>query len=533
MHFQEHRKTPVGIDFGTTYSSIAYAVKDGKGNVYPNAAVKEGLLPKIPTAVFFMEGGDILIGEEALEEGSQKPERLYTNFKSKCNLDPLETHLRPLPDDQEVSANDLAKKVIRKLLDDVESEGDEITKLVVCHPAGEDWRRIINKIMNELDVEAVLLSEPEAALYYAQYKYQLFDERNETVLLIDFGGGTCDFIITKVKLGFFSRKLFKPELNIIDEDRLNFGGKDIDFIIRNELVKRWKNQHKGIAEKIDEKDLEHPQYNWGLLKKAKEVKEKLSNKYWKSDRNYADSVIIPGLPGNSVLKTTFTLKEFCDLIYTEIDRRFKRLLIEERDSLKPFLGRKEVYPGDITKIILTGGSSKLPLILDKILPSIFPALSIRKNIYLMSEPGLSVAYGAAIYAYDIDRNRPQMPRYLLEDLLIELSDGNIISLVKRPVKLPLDEKSWKGFKVFPFPSTGDELEITLYAGENHRADEPKRRLFQKKTAVFDKRIKEGTKMAMRIGINIKGKVYLYISPVGFLKKQPTLLVFDTLNTKDL
>ena len=66
----------------------------------------------------------------------------------------------------------------------------------------------------------------------------------------------------------------QPIPEIIDEDRLDFGGKDIDNLIRDEFIKRWKTVSKKSIN--IETILNNPRINWILTKKAKEVKEKLS-----------------------------------------------------------------------------------------------------------------------------------------------------------------------------------------------------------------------------------------------------------------
>jgi molecular chaperone DnaK len=522
-----HKTPALGIDFGTTSSAIATVVPDSDGRTVPRAVIWGDHLPKIATAVYIREDGEYAIGDEALEAGANDPARLYTEFKRNLDLD--HPYLRPLPDGTPVSANVLARHVIEKLMHHPEEGISEITKVVLCHPVGDFWARIFTQILLDSNIDYELLSEPEAALYYAHNKHHIFDERNETVLLIDFGGGTCDFILMKVQASLW-RGLLRPKPEIIDEDRLDLGGKDLDQIVKEELIRRWEQSHPKIAHLSSRFDTS--ELSWHLTESAKQVKERLSKKHSEGKHNEALPIKILGLPGNSKLETEMTADTLRHLTEDVIHRKFYGLLVEddEKSGHRALLGRKDIKPDDVTMVILAGGSSRLPWIRENILPAIFPALAARKRIILLAKPEMSVAFGAALYAHDLNINRTRLPRFLQEDLSIELADGSVHQLLEHGTTLPVNRHSTKAFHVFRFPETGKILPIKLVAGRSHRASECRSLSFEPKQADFDETIEEGTRMKIQVAVSIKGEVQLYISPVSpWAKGKKATLFFNPLH----
>jgi molecular chaperone DnaK (HSP70) len=211
-------KIPIGIDFGTTYSTVAYVVLDAHGKLIPRAIPVENDVEKIPTAVFISEEGNPVVGKDALTLGSGVPERLFTEFKR--SLDSDYSSSSTIPNNENISANDLAGYVISALLESAAKAGGNVKSPVICHPVGDRWAKLLDEVMRKLGTEPITLSEPEAVLYYAHTIENIFDESSETVLLIDFGGGTCDFLLMKVKANIL-RGIIRPFPDVIDEDRLD------------------------------------------------------------------------------------------------------------------------------------------------------------------------------------------------------------------------------------------------------------------------------------------------------------------------
>lgn len=522
----------VGLDFGTTNSAMAYVWSSSKGGIEPRPIIYNDHYTKIPTAIYLDSNGEDRYGYDALEKMSTDPDRVYTAFKRDLILG--KENLRPLPDSTPVKTIDLATKFLRYLMDVATPRylpepyrGDSLAEqLVVCHPYGDRWPYIMRTLMQPLNIQPALLTEPEAGLYYAHYKKHLFDDRNETILLIDFGGGTCNFLLLSIEHGWLSKNLFhRPRIiDIKGQGQLALGGEDIDDWIVNEFICRWGAQNPELVKHIDSREWQKPIYRWRLQTEAKLAKEKLCRWYNKEGKSQQNAeILVHDLPKNSKLQTTLNFSELQQLIVPDIERQFRQILFDgyPEHNRRLLLG-EQVAVSDVTQIILTGGSSNLPWIREKILPEIFPALGSHGLISLLDWSDVSVASGAALYAYDSDSNRPYLPRFLQEDLFIQLADGCKILLAKHSLTLPLNRNSRKAFHSFQFPETGDRLEVRLLFGEKMLELSP-----GTKEVRFAQSIPKGTLMELKIEINIKGEVSVHISryPSWRFKEKPKLLIF--------
>lgn len=520
-------KIPIGIDFGTTYSTVAYVVTDSKGRLIPRSIPVENDVEKIPTAVYYSDTGYPIVGNDALTLGSNTPERLYTEFKR--NLDPDYPFLGTLSNGEDVSANDLAGYVLQVLLNSAAKADGNIQKPVICHPVGDRWAKLLVDVMRKLGTEPIPLSEPVAVLYYAHAVENIFDEKSETVLLIDFGGGTCDFLLMKVKASML-RGIIRPFPEIIDEDRLDFGGKDIDQLIRAKFMEIWLKDNPKKKNLLNQ--FEGNALKWMLASAAKEKKEILSRNYQNRGIRDAIPVRFNDLPGKTSLNIELSYDDLKNITKDEIFNRLKwLLLIEDTDKgHRPLLGRKGIKPDDVTTVILAGGSSQLPWLKDEILPQIFPSLAKKKRIILLRNSEMAVAYGAALFAHDtLSENKHKLPRYMMKDLRVELQNGEAYPLVERGSRLPLKIDSYKAFHAFKFPSTGKNLTINLVEGNEHRAAQCRPLSYKEKTIEFDEEIKENTLMQLRVNINIKGEIVLELGKVGFATKKYQL-IYNPLET---
>lgn len=496
----------IGIDFGTTQSAIAYARTNEDGSSM--SAISVPSTDRMPTAVYIDKNGEHFVGYEALKRGAKDPARLYTHFKRD-----LGKPARSL-DGEVIQTDDLAGRVIQRLLEGPKAKGFSNFAPVICHPAGGDWERILTQIMHNLGVRAIPLSEPEAVLYWAHYetyrnKSYTLTEKPQVVLLIDFGGGTCDFLLMKVWTTQW-RTITKPQWEFIDDDRLDFAGQDIDRIIRDMLADQWTRDHKNSRHLRDR--LDQPGLDCQLMTEARSIKENLSLEYRNGKLTHNENIVIRGLPHNSVLRMGMTPADLRAMTSERIDQGFRHVLLERKEHPGPLLYRKGYRPENVALVLLAGGSNNLPWVKDLILPGIFPSLGRQKKIKILSEPEMAVAYGAALYAYDQDEKLPRLPRFLQENLRLEFADGTTTLLVSHGTAVPLNKDSQTAYHTFDFPKTGRSLLLKLVADSSHRSAESRPLYSEPKLVEFDEVITEGTKMALRTEIDRTGLVHLHIAP---------------------
>ncbi len=533
-----------GIDLGTSYSAISYVERPLSPQEDPTPVQFSNSAVKMPSAVYIPEGGEPYVGFDAIVQKVVNPARFYDNFKR--HLDPDHPQLRALPDGQAVDAINLQRQVLLKLLSEANQRvGEEVINPVICHPAGGAWHSYLKTVCAGLDIEPDFISEPEAALYYAQHKHRFFNEKEKNVLLIDFGGGTCDFILMKVSFGLENGILRQRNAIAFDEDRLDLGGNDIDRLIRDEFIRKWKERYPEEQHPILYKSLERfdaPEIDQELFQTAKLVKETLSQKYRDGEMKFEFPIRLNGLPNSTKLEYKMPVQHLYDLTFDFLRQKIEWMLLEDIEEgpqkHRKFLGRKGIKPEDITLVLLTGGSNQLPWIQHKIIADIFPYLYAQKRILLLSSPEMSVSFGAALYAYDRDEDNIKFTRTLQEDLRIKIEGrDDAYELVKRGAVLPYPSKRLyiKAKHFFPFPATGKQLLIELLAGNDHRASKCRQLSYEPREIEFQAEISAGSPMQMRVEIDLKGDIHLYFSQVKFSLRKPEeiMISFGALNVKSV
>jgi molecular chaperone DnaK (HSP70) len=496
-----------GVDFGTSWSKLAEAVYEGDGTMKPRALLldENGSQDRFPSAVYVSEQGNWIVGEEALSQGSQRPQRLFVSFKPRLGGSEREL------DGKLIYTEDLARRVIGTLLDHHEVQDSQDPIIVICHPVGDEWRRLISKIVPDEFRHVHYLSEPEAVLYYAHHSKQVvFTEQIQTVLFIDFGGGTCDFLLLKVHAEK-SSGVARPMIDFVGDARLDFAGQDIDRMIRDKFADTWRNDHPRWEHLWE--SLSAPEFDWRLMRYAREVKEKLAIEYGKGNRDKRFPVEISGLPKNTKLKTTMTAAELRELTFEEMIERFGTLLSHERPPAQGnSLWRKGVTPADVSMVILAGGSSKVPWLSEEILPELLPTLAIHKRIIHLRRPEMAVAFGAAMRAWDIDAKIDMIPRFLQEDLLLAISGGATISLAEYGTRVPLDTRGKGAHRYFRFPMTGDILTLQLLREGRTSMGTSRVVPYPPREVHFPGQIAKGTWMKIRTEIDRNGEVYIHLAP---------------------
>ncbi|NLZ48014.1 MAG: Hsp70 family protein [Clostridiales bacterium] len=338
----------IGIDLGTTNSSISYWTEDGPV-IIPNS-LGEALTPSV---VSIDDNGDILVGRIAKERQITHPELSASVFKRTMG-----TRKIYRLGDKKFLSEELSALVLKSLKEDAENYlGIPISEAVISVPAYfSDAQRKATKRAGELAGLKVdrLITEPTAAAL----AYGIHNRKNDTkVLVFDLGGGTFDVSI----LEFFDNVM---EVRAVAGDNY-LGGEDFTEV----LINMFLNHHK-----IGKEDLDDVSY--AMLRKEAEV----------AKRAFGESrhVTMTCAIHNEILTYDLTIEEY--------EKSVKGLLNRLREPVERALNDSNLKLGDIESIILVGGATKLPVIRH------FVSKLFGKLAYVNINPDEVVALGASVQA---------------------------------------------------------------------------------------------------------------------------------------
>lgn len=353
----------LGIDLGTTYSCVAYVNKDGNPVVLKNS---EGGLTT-PSVVYFEDEKTVIVGEQAKESSKLYPDRSFSLIKESIG-----EKQGFFIDGKELSADEMSAHILKKVVKDatetlinegVIKDGNIIKDVVITCPAyfGTTERTATKNAgeiagLNVLDI----INEPTAAAI----SYGLSSDREKgDVLVYDLGGGTFDITIIRIT---------DDDIRVLATggDK-NLGGKDFDQAIMLYLDSEFEKENN--ASFMD--DLECLSEVYISIEKAKKL---LSSK---------EKTPIMINSTNGRLKCELTREKLESLIEDTINRT----IFMVKDTIKEAKNKENDF--NKFKVVLVGGSTKIPLIKKKL-------LEINKDITIF-DPDESVAKGAAIFAHKI------------------------------------------------------------------------------------------------------------------------------------
>ncbi|MDR1690128.1 MAG: Hsp70 family protein [Clostridiales bacterium] len=357
----------LGIDLGTT-NSVAIIYNDKTDGL--DVVKIDGTDEILPSVVSFTEDG-IITGQEAKSGAIIYPEATVISVKrlmgssEKINIG----ELTKTP--EEISA-----EILRKLKVSAEKQaGEEFDEVVITHPAYFNDRQIF--ATKEAGILAgfknvYLLSEPLSAAI--EYGYR--QGYAQTLLVYDLGGGTFDACVLKVSQDESGQEIFQ-ELSDVGDTSL--GGDDFDSELIHWMKEQFKEQNN-----LDLDTLEHAERKRVIQKlkqEAEQTKKKLSGTNKTAVRIHP-LVIDNGVPKN--LSLEITREEFEAMIRKYVDR--------SRDIIEEALKRAGCGADEVSKVILVGGSTLIPMVKRMVAGYI-------KEPYRATDPAKSVAMGAAIYNY--------------------------------------------------------------------------------------------------------------------------------------
>ena len=349
----------LGIDLGTTNSCMA-VMEGGEAVVIPNA---EGARTT-PSVVGFSKKGEKLVGQVAKRQAISNPENTVYSIKrhmgdANYKVTLQGTQYKP----QEISA-----MILQKLKTDAEAYlGETIKQAVITVPAYfNDAQRQATKdagAIAGLDVLRIINEPTSASLAYGLDKGDI----DQTILVYDLGGGTFDVSILELGGGVFEVKSTSGDTHL--------GGDDFDQRIVNYLLAEFR-KNEGIDLSKDKAVLQR------LTDAAEKAKIELSGV---ASTNINLPFLTVGADGEPKHLDV-------DLTRAQFQKMTEDLLEKTLVSMRQALSDAKLTPSDLDKVILVGGSTRMPAVVE--LVENFTGKKPYKNI----NPDEAVAIGAAIQA---------------------------------------------------------------------------------------------------------------------------------------
>ncbi|GGE14524.1 chaperone protein DnaK [Marinithermofilum abyssi] len=389
----------IGIDLGTTNSCVAF-MEGSEATVIPNA---EGGRTT-PSVVGFSKNGERLVGEAAKRQAITNPDKTIISIKRHMGTD-----YKVKIDDKEYTPQEISAMILQKLKADAEAYlGEPVTQAVITVPAYfNDSQRQATKDAGKIAGLEVLriINEPTAAAL----AYGLDKEDDQTILVFDLGGGTFDVSILEMGDGLFEVKATSGDNQL--------GGDDFDQVIIDYLVDEFKKEH-GIDLSNDRMALQR------LKDAAEKAKKDLSGVL-------TTTISLPFLTadasGPKHLEVTLTRAKFEELSADLVERTMK----PTRQALKD----AGLQPSDIDRVILVGGSTRIPAVQEAIKKEIGKEPSKGVN------PDEVVAMGAAIQGGVLSGDVKDV--VLLDvtplSLGIETLGGVFTKLIERNTTIPTEK----------------------------------------------------------------------------------------------
>jgi molecular chaperone DnaK len=420
----------IGIDLGTTNSCVA-VMEGGDPVVIPNS---EGARTT-PSVVSFQADGERLVGQVAKRQAITNPDKTIMSIKREMGTD----HKTDV-DGKNYTPQEISAMVLQKIKKDAEAYlGETVTEAVITVPAYfNDSQRQATKDAGKiagLNVRRIINEPTAASLAYGLDKM----DSNQKILVYDLGGGTFDVSILELGDGVFE------VMSTNGDTRL--GGDDFDNKVMDYIAETFKADN-GIDLRNDKMALQR------LKEAAEKAKIELSSS---TQTNINLPFITADATGPKHIDMNITRAKFNELTHDLVDRTIEPM----RKSLKD----ADLSINDIDKILLVGGSTRIPAVQEAV--KNFTGKEPSKGI----NPDECVASGAAIQAGVLTGDVKDV---LLLDvspltLGIETLGGVATPLIERNTTIPT-----KKSQVFSTAADGQtSVEIHVVQGERQMASDNK------------------------------------------------------------
>ncbi len=347
----------IGIDLGTTNSCVA-VLEGGEPTVITNS---EGARTT-PSVVAFTDKGERLVGETAKRQAITNPDRTISSIKRHMGED-YSVEI----DGRKYTPQDISAMILAKLKTDAESYlGEKIEGVVITVPAYfSDAQKQATKDAGKiagLDVKRIINEPTAAALAYGLDKA----EGSQKILVYDLGGGTFDVSILELGDGVFEVLATNGDTQL--------GGDDFDNALMNFLADSFKKEH-GIDLREDKMALQR------LKEAAEKAKKELS-----SAQN--TKVNLPFI----TVSQAGPLHMDMDVTRARFDQLTKDLVDRTIEPMNKAMSDAGVTSKDISKVILVGGSTRIPAVQEAV------QKVTGKEPFKGINPDECVAVGASIQA---------------------------------------------------------------------------------------------------------------------------------------
>ena len=344
----------IGIDLGTTNSCVA-VMEGGETVVIANA---EGARTT-PSVVAFAKTGERMVGQIAKRQAITNPDRTISSIKREMGSD-----YKVNIDSKAYTPQEISAMILQKLKADAEAYlGQTVTEAVITVPAYfTDAQRQATKDAGRiagLDVKRIINEPTAAALAYGLDK-----ETEQKIMVYDLGGGTFDVSVLEIGDGVID------VLATAGNNRL--GGDDFDACITKYLVDEFK-KTEGVDLSSDKVAMQR------LREAAEKAKVELSGV---TTSNINLPYITADATGPKHLDVTLTRAKFNELTHHLVEKTM--------GPVKQALSDSGLQPSDISKVLLVGGSSRIPAVQDMV------KSLIGKEGFKGINPDECVAIGAAI-----------------------------------------------------------------------------------------------------------------------------------------
>ncbi len=415
----------IGIDLGTTNSCVA-VMEGGEPTVIPNP---EGARTT-PSVVAFTKDGERLVGQVAKRQAITNPDKTISSIKRDMGTD-----RKVSIDGKQYTPQEISAMILQKLKSDAEAYlGEKVTQAVITVPAYfSDSQRQATKDAGKiagLDVKRII-NEPTAA----SLAYGLAKDVDQKIMVYDLGGGTFDVSILEIGDGVFE------VLATSGNNRL--GGDDFDEKVLNYLADEFKKEN-GIDLREDKMALQR------LKEAAEKAKIELSGM---TSTNVNLPFITADATGPKHLDITLTRAKFDELTADLVEKTMG----PSRDAMS----EAGLTPGQIDKVLLVGGSSRIPAVQEAV------KRLTGKEPHKGINPDECVAIGAAVQAGVLTGDVEDL--VLLDvtplSLGIETMGGVFTKLIDRNTTIPTNKS-----QIFSTAADGQtSVEVHVLQGEREMA----------------------------------------------------------------